>query len=239
MTPLSTPYLGRTGAARVARWQQDSTGLPYEPFLLTGSDVAAAAAAFARSGVVTLGPEVLDPDVFRPLVAESRNQRQSACWDLRGGRDVGTLPQDTVRAHLGPLARELCAAGATRALLQAITGRAVLPGWSATCLTYYDVPGQFLGAHKDKFDACHYAFLLYLEVGWPAGTGPGPGLQLHVCAPGSEEDVMLRVTAAPNRVVVLHGSRLTHFRPPLGQGEMVGLLAGCYEVADERSGPRV
>lgn len=226
---MSTSTPDARTLARAERWLAEPSGLPYEPFLASGSDVHRAADVFRRLGSVVLGPPVLDRGLFDDLVADSRRQRSSAAWDLRG--EPGALPQDTVRAHLGPLARQLCAAGATRALMQAVTGDAVLPSWSASCLTYYDTPGQFLGAHRDKLEACHHAFLLYLESSWPAGLEPGPGVALHICAPDSDE-VTRRVTALPNRLVILHGSRLTHFRPPLAVGEMVGLLAGCFALLD-------
>jgi hypothetical protein len=216
---------------RARRWQDEPSGLPYEPFQLTGVQVRRAAEVFRSRGVVVLGPDVLDPWLFADLARECRAQRRIAAWTLGGPDGRASVDQDTVRAHLGPLARELCAAGATRALLHAVTGDAVLPGWSATCLTFYDRAGQYLTAHRDKIDACHHAFLLYLDVRWTEGAQPGPGLALHVCAPDSDE-VMLRVTAAPNRLVVLHGSRLTHFRPPLAEGEAVSLIAGCFSLAD-------
>jgi hypothetical protein len=55
-------------------------------------------------------------------------------------------------------------------------------------------------------------------------------VQLHVLEE-DESALRLLVTALPNRLVLLHGSRLTHFRPPLAQGESVALLAGCYALA--------
>jgi hypothetical protein len=216
-------------STRTARWAASWSGFPYEPYLLTAADVHRAASIFARRGVVVLGPPALEGDLFEALVAESREQRSSAAWDLRGDGD-GSIAQDTARAHLGPLGRELCAAGATRALIQAVTGDAVVPGWSATCLTYYDRPGQYLGAHRDKHDACYHAFLVYLEAAWPPDSPPGSGLALHVCEPGSDHAVMLRVQSVPNRIVLLHGSELMHFRPPLADGESVGLLAGCFSA---------
>jgi hypothetical protein len=80
-------------------------------------------------------------------------------------------------------------------------------------------------------DACQYALLLYIEAGWPKGSEPSPGLQLHI-RDHADEDVALRVTAHANRIIVLHGARLTHFRPPLEEGESLAMLNGCYAVVN-------
>jgi hypothetical protein len=214
----------------VERWLAEPSGLPYEPFLPTGDDVHRLRETFAETGVAIIGPPALDPGLHEAIVAEARVERAVSAWTLHGQRGVpGSLAQDTVRAQLGPLARELAAAGATRALLHTLTGRTVVPGWSATCLTFYDRAGMHLGAHRDKEDACQYAILLYLEAEWPPGSEAGPGLQLHIMDP-TDEHVAMRVTARPNRAIVLHGARLTHFRPALDEGERLSMLNACYSV---------
>jgi hypothetical protein len=196
----------------------------------SGEEVHRLRETFRRTGVAVIGPPALDPGVHAAIAAEARVERTVSSWELHGENGVlGELPQDTIRAQLGPIARELAAAGATRALLHNLTGRTVVPGWSATCLTFYDRPGMHLGAHRDKEDACQYAILLYLDVDWPPGCEAGPGLQLHVMD-AADEAVALRVTARPNRVIVLHGARLTHFRPALGAGERLSMLNACYSV---------
>lgn len=213
-----------------ARWATEATGFPYEPLLVSGAQVAALSQKFADEGAVVIGPPALEPAVHAALAAEARTQRRVAAWDLSSNwGEPGEVPQDTVRAHLGPYAREFVAAGATRALLQAVTGHVVIPGWSATCLTFYDRAGMHLGPHRDKEDACQYALLVYLESGWPVGSEPSAGLQLHI-RDADDEGVALRVTAHANRVIVLHGARLTHFRPPLADGESMTMLNGCYAV---------
>jgi hypothetical protein len=88
---------------------------------------------------------------------------------------------------------------------------------------------MYIGAHRDKEDACQYALLLYLDARWPRGRSPGLGLQLHVRDP-DDLRVAVRVTARPNRVILLHGARLTHYRPPLAHGETVAMLSACYAV---------
>lgn len=201
------------------------TTLAYDPLLVDADHVAELRADFASRGVAVVGPPALRSDVHAALASEAEVQRTHAAWDLIGDGDNDTLPQDNVRAHLGPVARELVASGAARALLQRVTGRVVVPGWSATCLTFYDAPGSYLGRHTDKPRACGLAFLLYLSASW-SEAGAGPGVQLHVEA----EQGLLRVTCHPNRLIVLDGTRLPHYRPPTRDDEQIALLAGCYEV---------
>lgn len=202
---------------------------PYPPFLMEAVDVERAAALYAARRHVVLGPAALAPTFFADLLDESLTQRTVACWPLN--RDAGVLStgEDTTRAHLGPLVRTLLASGAARALLQAICGHPVLPSWSASCLTFYDAPGQYLGTHVDKDPECRVALLIYLAARWP-GTVAGPGCQLHVLAE-DERRLVRVVTAWPNRVVVLCGSQLPHYRPPLAEGEAVALVAACYGSA--------
>jgi hypothetical protein len=216
-----------TTAARAERWRANPSGLPFEPVLLQPAGVAALRAAFARDGFAVLGPPAIEPELHDALVAESVQQRRVAAWELRGAGPA-ELDQDNVRAHLGPLARQLVASSALRGLLSAVTGHVVIPGWSATCLTFYDRPGQHLGRHRDKRDGCQYAVLIYLDAAWPGDT-PGPGLQLHV-ERYDGDPAPTRITARRNRIVVLHGARLAHYRPPLGADESAALVAACYAV---------
>lgn len=210
-----------------ADWLTSGVGYPFEPFLLDAEQAAEAADSYRTGGVVVLTEPALHPDVFDAISAECSEQRATANWNLTGDGNNGAVDQDTVRAHLGPLARTFMAAGATRALLRQITGEQLIPGWSATCLTYYDRPGQRLGRHRDKADACRHALLVYVHSKWPEGHPPGPGLKLHILDPETA-NLRLTVTAVPNRIVLLHGSKLEHFRPALSEGEEIGLIAGCY-----------
>jgi hypothetical protein len=213
-----------TAAAVLAR--------PYEPFLASSSEVRELAQHFRAHGYATLGPPALSPDLHAALLDEAVRERRASAWKLHGeAGKAGVLPQDNVRAQLGTLARELAAAGATRALLAAVTDHTLTPGWSATCLTFYERAGQYIGAHRDKDDVCQYALLLYMDAHWPQGRVAGAGLQLHV-RDHDDARVAARITAWPNRVVILHGARLTHFRPPLEAGESIVMLNACYAVVD-------
>lgn len=194
--------------------------------VLAAADLARARDRFASRGVVVLGPPALDARVFGALAAETPRQRTRAGWELDGTRRSGFVDQMTVRAELGPAARALLAAGSTISTLRAVTGEHLRPSWAASCMTYYEQPGQFLGEHTDKQSACRYAVLVYVHVAH-CGTAGGQGTTLCVrlLDPGSGT---LAVTAAANRVVILYGSRLPHWRPPLMPGEAVSLLAGCF-----------
>ena len=206
------------------------TARPYEPFQCSSAEVRDLAAQFRRHAYAVLGPPALSPDLHEELLREATVERRASSWVLQGERGrAGVLPQDNVRAQLGTRARELAAAGATRALLAAVTGHTLTPGWSATCLTFYEQAGQYIGAHRDKDDVCKYALLLYMDARWPRSRPPGPGLQLHI-RDHDDQAVAARITARPNRAIILHGARLTHFRPPLGPRESLVMLNACYAV---------
>ena len=88
-----------------------------------------------------------------------------------------------------------------------------------------------MGEHCDKFTECRIAFLFYLEARWPSEHFPGPGLQLHVYkGDSSRTELVQRVTARDNRALVLNGGEQAHFRPPLGFGESLTMLAGCFRL---------
>jgi hypothetical protein len=205
---------------------------PYEPFLLDSAEAAAAALSWRRNGYAVLGPDALEPSVFEQLRAEATRERRLSAWPLRKDGSAGALREDNMRAQLGRAARELMAAGATRALLATITGRSVVPGWSASCFTYYDEPGRYMGFHCDKPDACSIAMLVTLEARWPADERPGPGMQLIIYDDGTPTVERARITSRSNRIVVLHGSVLAHERPPVRGGESVTMLCGCYAHAE-------
>lgn len=210
--------------------QFDIRGLPYEPYLLTAEMVAGLRHDFARRGIAVFGPPALNLDIYEAVAVEAAEQRKAAAWPLSGGGERGKIQEQTMRGHLGPGARELMAAGATRALIKAVTGRTVQPGWSASCFTYYDEPGKYLGSHCDKEDACAVAMLSCVDARWPAGQDPGPGLQLRVYRDRTPHDLQLKVTSLPNRIVIFAGSVLAHERPAVAKGESVTTLCGCYEV---------
>jgi hypothetical protein len=88
-----------------------------------------------------------------------------------------------------------------------------------------------MGEHCDKWDCCRVALLVYLDVTWPVGQLPGPGLQLHVFrGDNSSSEFVAKVTAKPNRLVILNGAEQAHLRPAVGYGESLIMLAGCYQV---------
>lgn len=207
-----------------------TAALAYEPYIAGRRDVEMLREAFRTEGIATFGPRALRDDVFHALVTEARTQRRHAAWRLSRPDTEKGLGEETIRAHLGPRTRELTAAAATRALMQAVTGLVTEPGWGATCLTYYERAGEFLGPHLDKPYECGVALLLYLETETLPGRACGPGMQLHVFSGSVPHEVKMRITARPNRIVILHGSRFSHGRPPLGEGERVVLLSACHRI---------
>lgn len=203
---------------------------PYDPFLLTASAVRSLRERFVCDGVAVAGPQALAPMLFQRLAAEAAVQRLVASWPLHTLGGNNQIREDNTRGHIGPIGRELMASGATRALIQAVTGRVVRPAWSASCLTYYDKPGNYLGVHCDKEDACGVALLLCLNASWPDSQPPGCGLKLHVYDCHIPKELRVLVTARSNRLTILDGVARCHERPPVADGEHIALLCGCYEV---------
>jgi hypothetical protein len=186
---------------------------------------------FQKTGTAVLREPALDPLVWRQLCAEASTQRSASAWHLYSKTAPGEIQQDNLRGHLGVRARSLLSAAETFDLLAEVTGQQLEPAWSASCYTYYDLPGSYMGEHCDKFNDCRIAFLFYLEAKWPADRGPGSGLQLHVFkGDNSGTELVRRVTARSNRAVIVNGAEQAHFRPPLAPGESLMMLAGCFRL---------
>lgn len=184
---------------------------------------------FAQTGIAVSGPPALSHPVWQGLYREARLQLRERSWSLTGQRTQGEIDQNNRRAHLGPMARNYLLSPAVRDLLGRVTGASLTPRWSASCYTFYQGPGQHMGEHCDKRDACTFALLTWLHVRWPASRLPGPGLQLFVCCGDrAETGLVARVSSHSNRIAILNGAEQAHFRPALAVGEEVVLLAGCF-----------
>lgn len=192
---------------------------------------------FSMSGAAVLGPPALSPALYKALAAEALTQSTNASWHLTGERSLGEIAQSNRRGFLGPLARDFMAAHETTGLLRLVTGRNLVPSWSASCYTYYDNSGHFLGEHCDKPEACRVALLVYLDARWDRGEAPSAGLMLHVFAgDSSDTPLSLRITSLPNRIVILDGAQHAHLRPKLGPRESLTMLAACYAEVDHAMG---
>lgn len=206
--------------------------LSFEPFLVSATTRIRLRREFRERGVAVIGEPAMQTTTWLALVEEACVQRGQGAWHLESSYNLGEISQDNRRGYLGPCARGLLEDPRTCALLHAVTGRRLMPSWSASCYTYYDVPGSYMGEHCDKFEACRIALLIYLEAHWPAGSHPGPGLGLHIfLGDSSASPLVARVTAHSNRVVILNGAEQAHVRPPLAFGESLLMLAGCYQLA--------
>lgn len=217
-----------TGAGAAAKPRQLAG-----PFRLDDDELRALRVSFAERGVAVLGPDALHQPSWRELRVEAERQRQAASWSLIATNQSGEIRQNSLRGHLGPVARMFLSGHAVQHLLQIVTRRRLTPGWSASCYTYYTGPGQHMGEHCDKFDACRIAMLVYLDVFHSPGQPPSAGTQLHVFrGNNSATGLVMRISARPNRLVILNGAEQAHLRPPLAEGEDVVLLAGCFrEIA--------
>ena len=186
---------------------------------------------FAEWGAAVIGPPALSPSLHAALLDEAKVQIPVAGWNLTGTRARGQIQQDSRRAHLGPVAQWFLASTEVAALLHTTTGRTLAPSWSATCYTQYIGPGQHMGEHCDKHDACAIALLIYLRAIW-TGREPSHGLRLFVFrGDNADTGIASIVTTHTNRAVILNGAQQAHLRPALAPGESLTMLAGCFRVA--------
>lgn len=186
---------------------------------------------FWNRGAAVLGSPALDPETHANLLNEALAQRRDASWSLVAAQCPGEISQCNLRAHLGSHARRFLASASVLAYLEYVTRYRLVPSWSASCYTYYDGPGQHMGEHCDKKEACRIALLIYLETTWTPGVQPTAGLQLHVFrGNNAASGLLLRITGLSNRIVFLNGAEQAHLRPALAAGEHMTMLAGCYQL---------
>jgi hypothetical protein len=203
--------------------------IPPVALAFDGVDLSAAARLVSERGFAVIGPPLWPGDVFEALRAEAERQLVNEAWRLVARDRPGEIEQDSVRAHLGPIARSLCGADAVLAALSTLHGRRLRPGWSATCYTEYRGPGQFMGEHCDKAEECRLAMIIYLTVASAVGSAPGPGFGLEIFAGDSSATPRAAtVTARENRALVLRGAAHAHRRPVLRPGERVVALTACF-----------
>lgn len=187
---------------------------------------------FRSRGAAVHGPPAIQADIHAQLLNEALAQRESASWSLIANGCPGEISQHNLRAYLGPHARNFLAAPEVLENLRQVTGYRLVPSWSASCYTYYHGPGQHMGEHCDKEEACRIALLVYLQTIWAPGTQPSLGLQLHVFrGDNAASGLVLRITGLSNRIVFLNGAEQAHLRPALAPGEHMTLLAGCYQLS--------
>lgn len=199
------------------------------PFLVSQRELANLQQQFQYYGAAVLGPAAIEPALFHRLQQESQQQYHDVSWPLQSNGVKNKVNEDTQRAHLGPISQALMQiAGET--LVPQVTQQQVEPGWRASCFTYYQRPGQYLGLHTDQKRDCAIALLITVDAQW--NTAPGPGLQLHVYEDDTPQNLQIRITSRPNRLIILNGSQRSHQRPPLAPGESVAVMCGCYRRAD-------
>jgi hypothetical protein len=202
-----------------------------DPFLLGGEAVARATQAFRQAGFITLESPALRPDFFGALLLEAYHQRRGACWQDWLTDQDGAVLKNCVRGYVGRCARMLMSAPGTLQLMTLLTGERVTPSWDASCYTYYEHPGSFLGRHKDKPDECAVAMIVGLESVWPrqAPTPAGNQLRLYTEPVGTTAPQVC--TTLPNRVLIFDGKSMPHERPALGAGQRVVIFSCCFRRA--------
>src|ERR1044072_1605330 len=114
------------------------------PFCVDKTTLADLRANFVRREVAVLTEPALNPACWRELCEEARQQRSEAAWHLLSNQNPSEISQDNMRGFLGPAARALLSSSSTQSLLYAVTNLSLAPSWSASCFTYYDVPGSYM-----------------------------------------------------------------------------------------------
>jgi hypothetical protein len=201
------------------------------PFVIPEQRLQYGRQQFSRFGLAVFGPAALSHETLRQLRAEAVTQRHSASWPLRTGDGRSRVPQGNLRGHFGPAARRFLMHESVPRLMEQVTGLAVATSWSASCYTWYDVPGAWLGRHCDQQEACFLTMLVGLESEWPSGMEPPPGNQLWVYDSFDRRPPQYRVTTLVNRIVILDGKRWPHERPPVQSGQRVSVLCACFMAA--------
>ncbi len=181
--------------------------------------------AIAAIGFAPLGPPALPHALFEALRAEAARQQPSG-WSKPSG---DAIDHEAWRANLGPAGLAYATAPETLALIADAMGEPVAFSGEASCYTYYETAGSFLGRHRDRLESCTYTLILYLEAEAPAAQAPSAGLTLRVYG-----DPPTSIATLPNRLVLGRGSQVWHERPPLAPGERVVALTACYTAAGGR-----
>jgi hypothetical protein len=206
-------------------------GAAWAPFVIDDAGLEQARQQFSRFGLAVFGPAALSRETLRRLRAEAGRQRHAASWALRYGDGRSRVPESNLRGHFGPVARRFLKQDSVARLMRKVTGQAVAPSWSASCYTWYDVPGAWLGRHCDKQEACSLTMLVGLESEWPAGSEPPPGNQLWIYDSFEPKPPLFRVTTLTNRIAILDGKRWPHERQPVQNGQRVSVLCACFRAA--------
>lgn len=205
---------------------------PFAPALDAAARTAMCSAV-AQTGFAATGSGVLTPALFEALQSEAEAQRAQA-WGRAEGR---TVAHSVRRANLGPVALEFLSAPETLALLAEVTGSPVVLSHEASCFTYYGGEHDFLAPHLDRPNVCAVTLIVYLVVRWSAAAEPGPGLELHVFAPGDDGGAATPAAVLPTRentLVIGRGAEVPHGRPALAAGEQVVALTACFAFAQDR-----
>jgi len=202
------------------------------PFVIDDAGLAQGRDQFSRFGFAVLGPAALTNEVIQQLRAEAVKQRHGGAWPLRYGDGRSKVPEANMRGHFGPAAQGFLRRDSVPRLMRTITGHAVSPSWSASCYTWYDVPGAWLGRHCDKRDACFLTMLVGLESEWPTVSGPPAGNQLWIYDSFEARRPTFRVTTLVNRITILDGKRWPHERQPVQEGQYVSVLCACFLAAE-------
>lgn len=162
--------------------------------------------------------------------------RQEAAGALAAAKRAEQSEALSYRASIGSVGRETAAflsGGEAEALLRRVFGRSFTLAQEVSCITFYG-SGDHLGPHLDEpADRCAVTILVYLEAESSMPAAAESGLNLHIYGPAFEPGQRARriIPTRAGTIVLGHGSRYWHERPPLRAGERVVAITGCYAPA--------
>lgn len=190
-------------------------------------DVAAMAASVRACGFGAL-PGGLSPEMLAALRAEA----EASLGTMKRAESAAGLCYRARMCGLGPVAFSVLEGAEMSGLLGQVFGGRFMLSRHISCLTHYG-SADHLGAHLDKpAEDCTVTVLLYLRARSPAPGAAETGLVLKVY--GEAEDSIgaprLSIPTTEGTVVLGHGSRVWHERPPLQPGEDVIAITGCYRA---------
>jgi hypothetical protein len=185
-----------------------------------------AAAIFRARACVAIGPPVLHAELFAIIRAETSARRASA-WQCAHAPGNVSPPQRNHRGELGRTTAALLQHEQMARLIRAVTGCKTVLSTEASCTTFYDAAGDFLGNHRDRPDACEVTALLYTVA--ESSPDDDAGLYLHANIPGIPHQPLF-IRARENRMIILRGSAVTHGRPPISRGTRLQLVAACFSI---------
>lgn len=170
----------------------------------------------------------VDGGALNALRLEAAAQRASA-WSRTSG---AASPYQAMRAELGDAARAFLQSPELGGLLADLLDEPFTLSASASCYTYYEKPGDFLGLHRDRALDCAATVIVYVDARSSSPDASDSGLNVHIyAAADASQPPIATIPTRTGALVIGRGSSAWHERPPLKPGESVTALTACFKPA--------